>query len=304
MTRFNRFGLTAAAVAVTVLAAAAHPLLPPGAQRETRQQHVIVSVLDSSDAPVANLAAGDFVVREDGVAREVIGVATAAPPSHLALLVDDSQATDGLTVDLRAGLTSFVNTVMGTSPAPAVRLATFGDRPTTRVEFSTTVGALHAGIDRIFARPGSGAMFMDAIVETCRDLRTRKAERPVIVAFVAEAGPEFSDQSERQIADVLRETGVTLWTVTLESRSGPGTSDGNRQRAIVVGDVVRRSGGLNKPVLSKQGLDPAFQAVAKAITSRYDVTYGRLESLVPPTKLDVSLRQGSHRVLAPGWVLP
>lgn len=307
MTRFNRFGLAAAAAVVssTVLAAGAdRPPLPSGAQRETRQQHAIVSVLDSNDAPITNLSAGDFVVREDGIAREVLRVTAAAPPSHLVLLIDDSQATDGLTVDLRAGLKSFVGILMDGTPSPAVRLATFGDRPTTRVEFSTSVETLHAGIERIFARPGAGATFLEAIVETCRDLRTRKAERPVIVAFVAEAGPEFSEHTDRRIADVLRDAGAALWTVTLESRAGPGTSDSNRQRSMVIGDVVRRSGGWNKPILTRQSLDPAFQAVAKAIASRYDVTYGRLESLIPPTKLEVSVRQGSPRVLAPAWVLP
>jgi hypothetical protein len=67
----------------------------------------------------------------------------------------------------------------------------------------------------------------------------------------------------------------------------------------VLGDVPRQSGGYNKTVLSKQGIEPGFKVIATAINNQLDVIYARAESLVPPKKLEVTLRRGSGRVLAP-----
>jgi hypothetical protein len=305
MTASNRARLASAWALVPIFALAGVALVAealPSEQRQTREQHVFASVLDGKNTPVAGLSINDFVIREDGVAREVLRVSTASWPSHLVLLIDDSQATNALTVDLRAGLNAFAGVLASATPAPLVRLATFGDRPTTRVEFTTTTSALTQGIERIFPRPGAGGRLLEAIVETSRDLRARKAERPVIVAFVAEAGPEFSEESHRRIADVLKEAGVALWAVVLEDRSGQSSSEQNRERSFVLGDVVPQSGGFSRTILSRQGIQQAFTTLASALGSQYDVTYARPESLVPPTKLEVSLRQGGHRVVAPQWV--
>jgi hypothetical protein len=158
-----------------------------------------------------------------------------------------------------------------------------------------------AGVDRIFPRPGAGATFLEAIVDSCRALDTRKAERAVIVAFVAESGPEYSNESEQRIAEVLRTSGVALWAIVLEDPDNQTSSNANRERTTVLGDVTRRSGGHRKPLLSKLGLDSAFKNLAAALTSQYDLTYARPDSLIPPTRLEVSLRQGSGRVVAPSW---
>src|ERR1044072_1110290 len=79
----------------------------PAAQRERRERRILVSVATNSDAPVTDMQATDFVVRENDVAREVLRVSPAPPPSHVYLLVDDSQATQALTQYLRTTVTGF-----------------------------------------------------------------------------------------------------------------------------------------------------------------------------------------------------
>jgi len=76
------------AVAACVAAAGAATSGVPQAS----QRHVYVSVTDDGD-PVANLTVDDFVVRENGVAREVLSVAVAPPPTHIGLVIDDSETT-------------------------------------------------------------------------------------------------------------------------------------------------------------------------------------------------------------------
>ena len=265
------------------------------------ERHAFAAVLDSDNVPVTGLTASDFVVREDGIAREVLDVSTAAPPSHVVLLVDNSEATSALTLDLRNGLKQFVEQLADDGPLPPVRLATFGDRPTTQVEFTTSAPLLIEGVERLFPQPGSGATLLEALQETAADLRTRGAERPVIVAFVAEAGPEFSNDLHTRVAAGLREAGAALWAVSLQDRQGPDLSDPGRERAIVLGDVTRQSGGLSIPVLSRPGITHALETVAAALTSQYDVTYARPETLIPPSRVTIETRTSSHQVIAPAW---
>ena len=270
-------------------------------QRETREQTITVSVVTGRGAPVPDLTLKDFVVRENGLAREVVRVSPAAAPTHVALLVDDSQATQNTTAFLRPALAEFVRTLEQASPVPQVALWTFGERPTRRVTFTPNAGSVLEEIQRIFPVNNAGAYFLEAIGEAVKELRTRKAERPVIVAFVAERGPEFSTVIEKQITEALRSIGASLWTVTLQVEAQPLASTEHRERARVLGDTTVASGGTNEVILTPQALETAFGRIATELTSRYAVTYGRPETLIPPDRIEVEVRRPDVRVRASQW---
>ena len=156
----------------------------------------------------------------------------------------------------------------------------------------------------MFPQPGAGATLLESLLETAADLRTRKAVRPIIVAFVAEAGPEFSNDRHTRVADALRESGAALWAVPLQDPQGQDLSDPGKERSMVLGDVTRQSGGFSLPVLSREGLTRAFETVAAALTSQYDVTYARPDTLIPPSRVAVSTRTPAHQVIAAQWTLP
>jgi hypothetical protein len=284
------------------IALAAALVASAGAQeRETRERTIAVSVVSNDGTPVDGLTAKDFVVRENGLAREVVRVAPASPPSHIALLIDDSQATQNTTAFLRPALTAFVKTVAAADPAPHVALWTFGERPTRRVNFTPNPAAIEQEIPRIIPVTSAGAYLLEAIGEAVKELRTRQAERPVIVAFVAERGPEFSTILEKQITEAVRTIGASLWTVTLEGNGQPLTSTEHRERARVLGETTSLSGGTNDVILTPQALESAFARIGRALTSRYAVTYGRPDSLIPPDRIDVEVRRPDVQVRASRW---
>ena len=64
------------------------PAQPVWAQATERT--VYASVVDKNDAPVTGLSVGDFIVREDDAAREVLRVSAATEPMQIAVLVDTS----------------------------------------------------------------------------------------------------------------------------------------------------------------------------------------------------------------------
>ncbi len=293
------------AVCLATLCAAFLPVRPAAdaaAAAQANQRSLTVGILDRSHAPVTEVTVADLIVREDGVAREIVRVAPAPPPTEIVLLIDDSQAAERAVRDLREALTKFVETMADLTPPPAIRLATFGDRPTVAVDFNPAFSAVSRGIDRLFARPGAGAQFLESIHETTDALRRRKAQRPVIVGFVIEAGPEFGNYTHPQIRDMLRGANASLWTLVLTVPGGGPSSDAARERDIVLGDITRESGGHNEEVLAIQNLPDAFTKLAAQLTSRWEVTYGRPDTLIPPTRLEVQARSTDMRVLAPQWV--
>ncbi len=123
----------------------------------------------------------------------------------------------------------------------------------------------------------------------------------MIVAFTDESGPEFSTRTSKDVSNALEGAGASLWAVTLQVGAQRVFSTEGRERAIVLGDVTRTSGGYNKVVLTAQSLDSGFTAIANQITARYLVTYGRPDTLVPPSKLEVDVKRQGVQVRAPRW---
>lgn len=290
-----RLGVCVAAC--SVVGAAALP--SADAQRGPQQTDVII--VDRDDNPVTNLTVRDLIVREDGVAREVASVSPGGPPSPVVLLIDTSQAVEPAVAQLRTGLTSFVAALDAAKGPAQIGLRTFGDRP-TKVTDPMTGAAVQRGIDRLFHQPGTGAHMLDTIVEACNDLVKTRAVRPALVAFVAESGPEFSQNDRPRVAQALQRAGATLWVVVLQAPAGGlATTTENRERAAVIGDGTVESGGLNLQVLSPQGVPGAFERLAKLLASRVRITYARPESLIPPKELEITPRREGLRVLAPHW---
>lgn len=287
----------AAIVALAVISA-------PGvrsAQRDMRERHVYVGVSTGNQMPVQGLTPADFTVREDGLAREVLRVEPAPPPTHIALLVDDSEAVRSLVTDLRGGLSAFVRAMVDVAPEPLTALTTFGERPTHVAPYAIDPAAALRGIERIFGRPSSGAYFMDAVVEEAAILRKLEAARPVMVAFVAEEGREFSNLTSDRVSDALKAAQVSLWTISLQARSPDLSASEMRERAAVLTDVARRSGGESRAVLARQALTQAFTQLAGQIQARYDVVYARPDMLVPPERLQVEVKRSGVRVASPSW---
>ena len=85
-----------------VLAFAA--LYPGSVLAQAQEREIYASVIDEAGAPVTALAATDFVVREDGVQREILRVSPATDPLRIAVLVDTSQAIEPHVSDLRNAL--------------------------------------------------------------------------------------------------------------------------------------------------------------------------------------------------------
>jgi hypothetical protein len=272
-------------VAVTSCASLA---LPTPARAQAVERALYVSVLDDKGAPVkADLAPTDLVVREDGMAREILRVTPATQPMQVAVLVDTSVALTSDVSNVREALEAFVNKVAGANGSE-VGLVEYGDRPRVLSEPTTSPTVAKKGIESIFAKPGAGAYMLDAIVETSRGFQKREASRPVIVVVMIEA-VEFSNASYDRVLEALAAGGAALHVMAL-TRPGGGIgnmTDEVRNRNIVIDSGTRQSGGRRENLLSSMALKPALDALAEELLHQWHVVYGRPQTLIPPEKVTV-----------------
>ena len=268
-----------AAVGVLLLAGGA-----PAAFAQAQERVVYVSAVDRNGAPVLDLTAKDFIVREDGMAREVLRVAKDDDPLQVALLVDNSTSMRTRLPQLRKAAAAFVG---ATREGVPVALITLAERPTTVVGYTTEREPLLKAIDNIFSFD-AGNYLLDGIAETSQALAKRTMWRSAI-AVITGLGPELSYRQYTEVLRFFREGGASLHVLQL------GTGIGGQGREIVVSRGTSETGGRFEEVLTPAALELKAQQLGAEISHQYRVTYARPERLIPPKKVEVSVRRPNVR---------
>jgi VWFA-related protein len=271
-------------------AVAAQPA-PRAGDAKTRQ--IYVSAVDNKGAPVTGLTTSDFVVKEDGAAREILEVKPADAPLQIAVLIDDSAAASDATSYLRDGLTAMLERFRGKAE---LALITVGERPTVLAPYTTDTAQLTQHVKRIFPRSNAGAYLLDAIVDASRGLAKREAQRPVILAITFE-GVEYSNQHYDVVLKELQKSGAALHVVAIGTPSAD-LSDEMRNRGMVLSEGTSRTGGRRDQVLAMSGIPDKLKQAADELVNQYVITYGRPDKLVPPDKIAVTSPQRNVTVRA------
>jgi VWFA-related protein len=270
----------AAALAVVSTTAPRTVNAQPGARERT----LYTSVVDKDGEPVSGLSADEFIVREDNARREVLRVSRAVEPMAVAVLVDNSASADSAIQNLRDGLSKFVQEL---DPAFDVALIGIADRPTILQDYTRNKELLRAAVGRVFAQPGSGMMLLESLIEVSRGLSRRDEPRASIVAILTD-GVEFSNQHYSQVLDALAQSGAAFHALAIGTFAAT-TQDELRNRAVVLDQGPRQTGGQRVPLLSSMGVGSALGKLARELASQYKVVYGRPESLIQPSAVTVSV---------------
>jgi hypothetical protein len=273
------------AAALSLVLAAATAVATLGAQSQPRK--IYTSLVDKKGAPVTDVTPADIVVREDGVAREILSVAPATDPMRVALLVDNSQAATQSIQYLRDALSLFATRLTGAGHS--VALITLGDRPTLQVDATTDLARLKGrGIDRLFAQPGSGMYLLEALIETSKGFVKNETPRPVMVAVVTE-GKEFSNSSADTVIKAIRGSGAQFYALVLtEGERASLQDDEVRQRNVVLDRGTSENGGTREIVISNLALKDRVDLLASELLGQVAVTYASPERLVPAEKITIA----------------
>ena len=260
------------------------------------ERSLAVAVLDGDGAPVPGLNPSDFVVREDGVRREVLRVSPDTAPLQIALLVDTSEAAARAVGDFRKGLRAFIDAM---DDGDRIAIIGFGGRPQILAASTPERAPLLDAADGLFSSAGSAAYLLDALSETAEGFIKREASRPVMVVLATEG----LDHSHANVASVLRmleDAAITVHTVVLTgssygNRFGRGSGDPLAQWRIDRDQVLQRApvltGGRRRDLLVHTGVERTLRAVAAELRSRYLVVYAAPRALIPPEGVDVRVER-------------
>jgi VWFA-related protein len=258
------------------------------AQGAARERTLFVSAVNQSGEPVDGLPSNAFVVREDGVRREVLRVSKATEPIDIALLVDNSAAVSDEVTFIRSAVSKFIARM---APGNQIALITLADRPTIFVDYTNDTKRLNDGVGRLFAMTQSGMTLLDGIAETSRGLARRETPRAAMVPIVTD-GTEFTNRYYRDVVKDVVAARAALHMVTI-GQFYYSDEHGIRERSFLLDAGPRESGGQRVNLLSPHGLEGALEKLARELSSQYKVVYNRPESLIPPEKVEVtSAREG------------
>jgi hypothetical protein len=280
---------------VIVLAPGVIALTPIDAGSQSLERAVYATVVNRAGAPVDDLLAADFVVKENGSALEVLSVSRAVDPVDIAVLVNTG---DGDIWDVRRGLVDLFNGIQAPHDMALTGLA----RPAVKVDYTRDAETFVRGVNALSLRGahGENASVRDAVLDASRALQKRRASRRAIIVV---SDGSFLGRANRgdDVRAALRKSGATLYVVVIERSELPYTfpnGDPHISQLSVNDAVPNASGGRVVYVLASTGVSTAFAEIAGDINHQYRVDYERPASAATPNSLDVSVRQTGLAVRA------
>ena len=197
-----------------------------------------------------------------GAAADPVPVSAprAVEPLRIAVLVDTSQAVQPHVNDLRMALRSFFRDMQSGSE---IALFEFGDRPTLLMDYTNDPARLERGVGRLFARTGSGAYALDALVEASRGLRAKETGGKPVIVVISTEGPEFSQRYHESVIEEVEKTGATLHSFVLDRRRRVSLlNDGMRERELTLEKGARVTGGRREHLLTSMALADRLRVLA------------------------------------------
>ncbi len=259
------------------------------------ERSILVTVLDKDGAPLRDLTAGDFTVREDGQARQVTSAALATDPLTVALMVDTSKPTIGKDLplrDIRTGLGAFVKTIYAANPESKISLMDISGAAVTTVSATSNGDQMLKATSRLVTNQRSYGVLLEGLMDTAKDLAKTTSPRRAIVVISFDS-PESSTIQPRDAAMAVQKTGAAFWAVTIGS-------DGAPVREVLFENLPPLTGGKRLSAVQATGLEKMLGDVAAALTSQYLVTFKRPDG--PPSSVIQAGAKRGDQVLRASWV--
>ena len=248
-------------------------VVAPGAERgvpAADDKVIILSAVDESGRAVNDLTAADLRAREDGADVEIISAKLSTAPLFVELLVDTTPGIEEFISEVRKAMSAFVRQVRAGNADAQISLMEFGQAAVTTIPFTGDVAELDKGINKLFPKPRSGSVLLEALVEASNQLSRRQSRRRAIVSLNMEPGDEQSREEPKKINDGLKRSGAQLWAISLQK----GTNK-HPQRDVVLNTLSRQSGGSREFIVSSSAVETYLLKYADILTSQYELTYKR-----------------------------
>lgn len=277
-------------------------LVVPGLAAWQDTRTIYLSIVDGQGNAVTDIKPEEVFLREDNTNREVVSVTKATDPLEIILLADTSSAAGGtgmmtrqdtikgtgeLIQDIRAAFTGFVKTMNAASPQSQMQIVEFGQAAVPVTKMTSSFDELDKGIKRLFPKPQSAAVLLEAIMASAKDLGKAKSPRRAIVILNAEPSNEQSRQQPNAMLQEVIKTNASVWAVSIQQGS-----QRNEARGLVLDALARNTGGRREFLVGQAAIISQMEQFAANLANQYAVTYRRGDG-GQPRLLQVGLgRQG------------
>jgi hypothetical protein len=143
---------------------------------------VLATVADSRNRPLVDLGPDDFVVREDGSAREVFAVRLADYP--IAILIDNGGAARDDFESIRKAVARFVGRIGVERP---VAIGTLGDPPLMLTTFGDGRARVMSALDALSANPAAESLLFQSAANAAHEIQATGTPFSAIVIVSANA---------------------------------------------------------------------------------------------------------------------
>ena len=294
--------LTALVVVSVALASLLADAQSPGASARTNT--VFVTATAENGAPVVDLVAADFTIKEDGKPREVLTAELANVPVQVAIIVDDNG-----TGIFRAGLVNFVRLMQGRAE---MALSSVVGQTQRLVDYTTDVEKLTTAIVSLSARPATqdGGQLLEGIFQAAKDQEKREAQRPIILT-VTVGGEEHSTLPAHHVLDQLARSGSTLYVIAVANTTlramrpidkPSSLLEENLNLSEVLGEGPKQTGGWREVIVAAPGITQGLQRIAGELKNQYAVAYSRPLKGRTTERLAVSISRRGVLLRAPSKV--
>ena len=276
------------AAALVIAGAVLHG--PTGAQQTAASGLLLATVVDSTGQILIDLQPDDFVVDEDGIEREVLGVRVADYP--VVLLVDDRSGGGNDLPRVREAALEFIGRLgdraiaVGTLANPPALVATFEDARATALD----------RIIRLAPNPSTLLRPLESIAAGASLVRDVGAPFSAIVVVTERPMTPIDPESLRLLNPVLDSHATVHVIARQPSGLTPDQDGAPRAETDVLRDLAQQTGGQYTPVFSVASYGAALERLAERMVSELLVEY-----LVPPgakaDRVRIGVRVPGARVL-------
>lgn len=253
--------VTPAVVASTAIAA-------PFAASAFQDRTLVLAVVDSAGRPLTDLQADDLRVREDGIDGEVLGLRRASGPLFIQFLVDTTPASEPYVSEIRKAITAFVRRIKAGDATAEIGVMEFGQAASPLVQMTANLEQLESGVARIFPKPQSASVLLEAIMAASSSLVSRSGNRRAIVSFNTEPSDEQSREEPGRMLLALGLSGSQVWSVSLQTQKSA-----NANRDLVLNDVTKRTGGRREMIVAASAIQNYLEQYADVLLAQYEMTY-------------------------------
>lgn len=288
-------------------AAIAFVFMPSLAARQDTQKTIYVSVLDENNNPITDLKPDELGVFEGGVQRAVVSAKPATTPMSILMLGDTSKVAGGGGVDqkksasaagemirdIRAAFSAFSQDIFAKSPESEIGIMEFGQASIMVTNFTSKSADVEKGITRLFPKPDSDSVLLEAIMEGAKELDKRKNMRRAMISINVEPGNEASREPPNNILKGLAQSRAPLFSISLQKGDLR-----DQRRGVVLPQLAQQTGGVHQIIVGQSALVTLAKGVAAALLGQYEITYTRPAGPMPPGIQVGAKRPGKITILA------